>query len=85
MALIEGPACPFGHGPDCRGHTLAPVLTGFPNADPPKAGRCRCGEVNYLWPIPNPAFAGYYCKACIRRAMRVGTYPETIRFPDEVV
>lgn len=81
MALLEGPVCPFGHGPDCHGHKIEPVVTGFPNADPPKAGKCRCGEIGYLWQVP--VAHGYYCKRCIRAAMRRATWPNTIRFPGE--
>lgn len=81
MALIEGPKqCKWGHA-DCDGHSVTPMLSNLPSADPPKAGRCWCGEIGYLWQVPLDG--KHYCKRCIRRVMRLATWPRSIRFPDE--
>lgn len=79
MALLEGPACRWGHD-DCAGHSITPSTTGLPAADPPKAGRCPCGEVGYLWQVPLDG--KWWCKRCLRRALRVATWPNTITFPE---
>lgn len=81
MALIEGPKrpCSWGHV-DCDGHGIKPILTGLPAADPPKVGRCWCGEVGRLWQVPLDN--RWYCRKCLRMALRVATYPDTIRLPD---
>lgn len=87
MALLEPGErrpeyrCSWGHL-DCSGHGIKPDLSGLPNADPPKAGRCRCGELDYLWHVAK--FDQWLCAKCLRGVMRRATWPKTIRFPDEV-
>ena len=76
MALLD--RCPFHT--DCGGHASKPVVSGFPEPDPPRTGRCWCGEVGALWQVPLDG--RWYCRKCIRAQLRVATYPDTIRFPD---
>lgn len=84
MALLDRdsvPRCWHGHV-DCRRHKAEkPNLTDLPGRDLPKAGKCWCGEIGNLWKLPLDG--RWYCRRCIRQQLRVATYPNSIRFPDE--
>lgn len=73
--------CHWGHL-DCTGHAIKPLLHDMPDADTPKAGRCWCGEIDYLWLVPLDN--RWYCRRCLKGVMRRATWPNAIRFPDEV-
>lgn len=64
----------------CPGHAIEPVVAGLPSRDSPAAGRCRCGEIGWLWRIPLDG--KHYCKRCLRRILRIAVYPKALRFPE---
>lgn len=71
MALLD---CPFGHGSECEGHAIRPMLSDMPPADPPVAGVCHYGCIApQLWKTPKDA--RYLCRRHLRQALKVGGYP----------